>query len=136
MLCGSADFIECARGYRRMVGGNLRQAGPLAAAGIIAIEKMSARLGDDHATARQLARGLAQLDPRLVDPATIETNIVRVDVSACAVDAETWERRLGAVGIRVGAYGAERQLRLVTHRHVDAAAIDRVLDAVRTMLHD
>jgi threonine aldolase len=134
MLCGSADFIECARGYRRMVGGNLRQAGPLAAAGIIAIEKMSTRLGDDHATAHQLARGLAQLDPRLVDPASIETNIVRVDVSACAVDAETWERRLGAVGIRVGAYGAERQLRLVTHRHVDAAAIDRVLDAVRTML--
>jgi threonine aldolase len=134
MLCGSAEFIEQARGYRRMVGGNLRQAGPLAAAGIIAIETMSARLADDHATARQLACGLARLDPRLVDPAAIETNIVRVDVSACHMDADTWACRLGAAGIRVGAYGAEKQLRLVTHRHVDAAAIDRVLDAVRRML--
>jgi len=134
MLCGGTEFIENARGYRRMVGGNLRQAGPLAAAGILAIEKMSGRLGDDHATARQLAMGLAELDHRLVDPAAIETNIVRIDVSACAVDAETWERKLGAAGIRVGAYGAEKQLRLVTHRHVDAAAIDRVLDEVRKML--
>ncbi|MBY0436830.1 MAG: low specificity L-threonine aldolase [Burkholderiales bacterium] len=134
MLCGSSEFIENARGYRRMVGGNLRQAGPLAAAGILAIEKMSLRLAEDHATARQLADGLAELDSNLVDPAAIETNIVRIDVSKSPLDAETWERRLGAAGIRVGAYGAERQLRLVTHRHVDAAAIDHVLQQVRKML--
>ncbi|MCA3075492.1 MAG: low specificity L-threonine aldolase [Rhodocyclaceae bacterium] len=134
LLCGTAEFIEQARGYRRMVGGAMRQAGPLAAAGILAIEKMSDRLGEDHAAARQLATGLAALDPSLVDPAAIETNIVRIDVSKSPLDAETWERELGAVGIRVGAYGAQKQLRLVTHRHVDAAAIDRVLDAVRKML--
>ena len=134
MLCGTAEFIEHARGYRRMVGGALRQAGPLAAAGIIAIEKMAARLGDDHATARQLALGLAEIDPALVDPAAIETNIVRVDVSRSPLDAESWERKLGSVGIRAGAYGAEKQLRFVTHRHVDAAAIERVLGEVRKML--
>lgn len=134
MLCGTEEFIENARGYRRMVGGNLRQAGPLAAAGIIAIDRMSTRLGEDHATAKQLATGLAALDPSLVDPAAIETNIVRIDVSRSPLDAETWERKLGSVGIRVGAYGAEKQLRLVTHRHVDAAAIDRVLEEVRRML--
>jgi threonine aldolase len=134
LLCGTAEFIEQARGYRRMVGGAMRQAGPLAAAGILAIEKMSDRLGEDHATARQLAAGLAALDPSLVDPAAIETNIVRIDVSKSPLDAETWERKLGAVGIRVGAYGAQKQLRLVTHRHVDAAGIDRVLDEVRKML--
>lgn len=134
LLCGSEEFIEQARGYRRMVGGALRQAGPLAAAGILAIEKMSLRLADDHATARRLAEGLAGIDPALVDPAAIETNIVRVDLSRSPLDAETWERRLGAEGIRVGAYGAERQLRLVTHRHIDAAAIDRVLEAVGRML--
>jgi threonine aldolase len=134
LLCGSEAFIEVARGYRRMVGGNLRQAGPLAAAGIVAIEQMAGRLSEDHATAKQLAIGLAALDPQLVDPALIETNIVRVDLSRSPLDAATWERTLGARGIRVGAYGAEKQLRLVTHRHVDAAAIERVLEAVRTML--
>jgi threonine aldolase len=117
-----------------MVGGNLRQAGPLAAAGIIAIERMSTRLGEDHATAKQLATGLAALDPSLVDPAAIETNIVRVDVSRSSLDAASWEHKLGSVGIRVGAYGAEKQLRLVTHRHVDAAAIDQVLEEVGRML--
>jgi threonine aldolase len=134
MLCGSEAFIEAARGYRRMVGGNLRQAGPLAAAGIIAIERMAGRLAEDHATAQQLARGLAELDPTLVDPATIETNIVRVDVSRSPLTADEWASRLGAHDIRVGAYGADRQLRLVTHRHVDAAAIDMVLATVRNML--
>ncbi len=134
LLCGSSGFIEIARGYRRMVGGNLRQAGPLAAAGIVAIETMAARLGEDHATAKQLAVGLAKLDPRLVDPAAIETNIVRVDLSGSPLDAEAWEHGLAERGVRVGAYGAEKQLRLVTHRHVDAAAIDRVLQAVREML--
>ena len=59
---------------------------------------------------------------------------MRIDVSKSPLDAETWERKLGAVGIRVGAYGAQKQLRLVTHRHVDAAGIDRVLDEVRIML--
>lgn len=134
LLCGSAEFIEVARGYRRMVGGNLRQAGPLAAAGIIAIEKMPARLTEDHATAHQLAVGLAELDPTLVDPATIETNIVRVDLSRCAVDAASWEVGMAEHGIRVGAYGAEKQLRLVTHRHIEAEAIDRVLAVARELL--
>jgi threonine aldolase len=134
LLCGSEAFIEVARGYRRMVGGNLRQAGPLAAAGIVAIEQMADRLSEDHATAKQLALGLAAIDAQLVDPALIETNIVRVDLSRSPLDAATWERTLGARGIRVGAYGAEKQLRLVTHRHIDAAAIERVLEAVRTML--
>ncbi|MBC7779689.1 MAG: threonine aldolase family protein [Proteobacteria bacterium] len=134
MLCGSSAFIEVARGYRRMVGGNLRQAGPLAAAGIVAIERMASRLGEDHATAKQLAEGLAELDPRLVDPTRIETNIVRVDVAASPLDAQAWERGMAARGVRVGAYGVERQLRLVTHRHVDTAAINVVLDAARALL--
>ena len=136
LLCGSEAFIEVARGYRRMVGGNLRQAGPLAAAGIVAIEQMAGRLAEDHATAKQLAVGLAALDPQLVDPALIETNIVRVDLSRSPLDAAAWERGLGARGIRVGAYGAEKQLRLVTHRHLNAAAIERVLDETRTLLRN
>src|SRR5690349_1183832 len=80
LLCGNRDFIERARAFRRMVGGNMRQAGPLAAAGIVALETMVDRLAEDHATARRLARGLHDLQPTTVDPVTIETNILRVPV--------------------------------------------------------
>jgi len=131
LLCGREDFIEVARGYRRMLGGGMRQVGALAAAGIVALEQGIDRLAEDHATARQLAVGLAAIDPALVDPAGVETNIVRVDVARSALDAQGWAQALQAQGIRVGAYGEARQLRLVTHRHVDAKAIDRVLGAVR-----
>ena len=66
VLCGSRAFIERARPFRRMVGGNLRQAGSIAAAGIVALEGMIDRLADDHATAKWLARGLHRVDPSLV----------------------------------------------------------------------
>lgn len=82
VLCGSQAFIERARSFRRLVGGNLRQAGPLAAAGIVALETMVDRLAEDHATARRLAQGLQRIDARLTDAADVETNLVRVDVSA------------------------------------------------------
>src|SRR2546430_3707331 len=82
LLCGSNDFITRARSFRRMLGGNLRQAGMLAAAGIVALEHMVERLADDHRTAKQLADGLHCLAPGLVDPKSIETNIVRVDTTA------------------------------------------------------
>ena len=134
LLCGREDFIEMARGYRRMLGGGMRQVGALAAAGIVALEQMVERLADDHATARQLAEGLAAIDPSLVDPAKVETNIVRMDVSRSPMDAHAWATALASRGIRAGAYGDARQLRLVTHRHVDPVAIERVLDAVRRLL--
>ncbi|HET9664676.1 MAG TPA: threonine aldolase family protein, partial [Burkholderiales bacterium] len=68
VLCGSAAFIERARAYRRMVGGNMRQAGPLAAAGIVALDTMVDRLTEDHRTAKRLAEGLHRIDASLVDP--------------------------------------------------------------------
>jgi threonine aldolase len=131
LLCGSAAFIERARAFRRMLGGNLRQAGPLAAAGIVALEQMVERLADDHASARRLAEGLAAIDASLVDPAAIETNIVRADLSRSRYRAEEWERGLAARGVRAGAYGVERQLRFVTHRHTGLAEVERALAAAR-----
>src|SRR6185312_7138442 len=76
VLCGSRDFIERARAYRRMVGGAMRQAGVVAAAGVVALERMIDRLADDHRRARRLAEGLAAIDPRLCDPRLCDTNIV------------------------------------------------------------
>jgi threonine aldolase len=132
LLCGSKDFIVRARGFRRMLGGNLRQAGMLAAAGIVALESMIDRLADDHRTAKQLAEGLHLIAPGLVDPKTIETNIVRVDTSASGWPAEKWSAALQPHGVRVSA-GSPTQLRFVTHRHIAASDIETTLQAFRDL---
>jgi len=128
ILCGSAEFIERARGYRRMVGGNLRQSGPLAAAGIVALEMMTDRLGEDHQTAKRLAEGLHRVDPGLCDPKDVETNIVRVDVRSSARRAAQWSADLKAKGVGVAPADAW-SLRFVTHRHISAPDVDAAVDA-------
>ena len=135
LLCGSRDFITRARGFRRMLGGNLRQAGMLAAAGIVALEQMVDRLADDHRTARQLAEGLHRINPNLVDPKTIETNIVRVDTTASGWSGEEWSKALQPCGLRVSA-GGPMQLRFVTHRHISSADIETALQAFRDLWRD
>ena len=99
-----------ARPFRRMLGGNLRQAGGLAAAGIVALETMVDRLAEDHRTARQLAEGLHRIAPGLVDPASIETNIVRVDTTVSGWPSDTWSAALARRDVRV-APGGPMQLR-------------------------
>jgi threonine aldolase len=131
LLAGSADFIARARALRRMIGGAMRQAGVIAAAGIVALDTMVERLADDHAVARRLADGLAALDPSLIDPATVETNILRVDLARTRHDATTWAKGLAAAGVIVPAGSGTTQMRLVTHRHVDMAAAERVIAAFR-----
>jgi threonine aldolase len=128
VLCGSAEFVERARACRRMVGGNLRQAGPLAAAGIVALETMVERLAEDHRTAKRLAAGLHALDASLVNPAEVETNLVRVDVSASGRRAAQWSAELKNEGVLVSPCDTYA-LRFVTHRHVGDAEIDAALGA-------
>jgi threonine aldolase len=128
VVCGSRAFIVRARGFRRMLGGHMRQAGPLAAAGIVALTTMIERLAGDHRTAQRLAAGLRALDATLTDPAQVETNIVRVDTGATGRFAPEWSAALATRGIRVGAYG-RHTLRFVTHRHVGDAEIDAALAA-------
>ncbi|MGL4289486.1 MAG: GntG family PLP-dependent aldolase [Phreatobacter sp.] len=128
LLAGTRDFIARARAFRRMVGGNLRQSGVIAAAGIVALETMVDRLAEDHGMARRLASGLAAIDARLVETGLVETNIIKVELAATGLDAATCARRLAASGILVQPRGAT-QLRLVTHRHIDAAAVDTALSA-------
>jgi len=128
LLAGSAAFIAGARGFRRFVGGNMRQAGVIAAAGLVALDTMVERLREDHAAAARLAHGLAWLDPALGEPGQVQTNILRIDVSRSARDAADWASRLKRHGILVQASGAS-QLRLVTHRHIDSAAVERTIAA-------
>jgi threonine aldolase len=132
LLCGTKEFVARARPFRRMLGGSLRQAGMLAAAGIVALENMVERLADDHRTAKQLADGLHGIAPGLVDPKSIATNIVRVDTTVSGWPAEKWSTELHARNVRV-APGGPMQLRFVTHRHISPADIETTLHAFREL---
>lgn len=130
LLCGSSDFVARARHFRRMLGGAMRQSGIVAAAGIVALETMVERLREDHAHARLLAEGFQQIDPSLVNASSIETNIVRVDVSGSGRSAQQWVNDLAAEGIATSDYG-RTQLRFVTHRHIGAVEVEQAVAAVR-----
>ena len=132
VLCGSAAFIERARTFRRMVGGNMRQAGPLAAAGILALNTMVDRLKEDHASAKRLAEGLHHIDASLVDPHDVETNLVRVDLIASKRNAAQWSADLERKGVRVSPASATT-LRFVTQRHVGHADVDAAIAAVASL---
>ena len=132
ILCGSAAFIERARGYRRMVGGNMRQAGPLAAAGIVALETMVNRLGEDHQSARRLAEGFHRIDPSLCDPKDVETNLVRVDVRKSGRRAAEWSADLKQKGVLV-APADVHVLRFVTHRHISVRDVDAAVGAFASL---
>jgi threonine aldolase len=130
VLCGSRAFIDRARVYRRMVGGTMRQAGVFAAAGIVALEKMVDRLADDHTRARKLADGLHAIDPKLVNPNRVATNLIMVEIGGTGRDAASWVAALIEKGIKTSVWNAH-SLRLVTHRHIDDAAVDQAIAAVR-----
>ena len=132
VLCGSAAFIERARTFRRMVGGNMRQAGPLAAAGILALNTMVDRLKEDHASAKRLAEGLHHIDASLVDPHDVETNLVRVDLIASKRNAAQWSADLERKGVRVSPASATT-LRFVTQRHISNADVDAAIAAVASL---
>jgi threonine aldolase len=125
LLCGSADFITEAREQRRRLGGGMRQAGVIAAAGIVALETMVERLADDHARARRLADALAARWPGSVDPSTIHTNIVCGRLEKLP---DNFVERLAAAGVRTGTIDP-RTVRFVTHKDVDDDDLARVLVA-------
>ena len=128
ILCGGRDFIERARAYRRMVGGNMRQAGPVAAAGIVALETMVDRLAEDHATAKRLAEGLNRIDASLVDPKEVDSNLVRVEVKKSGRRAAQWSADLKGKGVAVAPCDVY-SLRFVTHRHISPADADATVSA-------
>jgi threonine aldolase len=127
VLCGTRGLIAEARVERSRLGGGMRQAGVIAAAGVVALETMVERLADDHARARQLADALAELFPGSVDPVAVETNIVCARADALPADLL---ERLVADGVRAGTIDVET-VRFVTHHDVDDAGIARAIDALR-----
>ncbi|MBS1679913.1 MAG: threonine aldolase family protein [Actinobacteria bacterium] len=127
-LAGSAELIAEARRYKQMLGGSMRQAGIVAAGARYALQHNVERLAEDHANARFLAEGLAELDGVHIDPTTVETNIVIFDVA----DPRTLHDNLAAAGVEMSLL--EGRVRAVTHLDVDRAGVERALTAVRNAL--
>ncbi len=129
VLCGSRDFIYEARRIRKQLGGGMRQAGILAAAGILAIEKMSTRLGEDHIRAMKLAEGITAIGGMVVDPGSPHTNMVFANLdSSMPLDALELNELFKAKGILTHETG-KRRFRFVTHYWVDDNAVTRILKA-------
>ncbi|HWE87334.1 MAG TPA: GntG family PLP-dependent aldolase [Terracidiphilus sp.] len=116
MLVGSAERMEQARIYRKALGGGMRQVGVLAAAGLIALEKMPKRLSEDHANAKLLAEALANIEGVEIDPETVETNIVIFRVGA-GLSATEIVARMKERGVLISTVGPNA-IRLVTHNDV------------------
>ncbi len=129
MLCGGAEFIRSARRIKVLFGAAWRQAGIMAAAGLIALDEGPKRLHEDHENARVLAEGVADLLPGAVDPAAAPTNIVFVDVAGTGRSAPEWADRLRAEGLLVTMVGGK--IRMLTHRDVGPADISAALAAWR-----
>jgi threonine aldolase len=133
LLCGPADFIRQARRARKVVGGGMRQAGIIAAAGIVALEQMVDRLADDHTNARRLAEGLADTPGIILDPGQVQTNIIIFEMQERALEPSEFCRRLADHGVKMSPIEG-RQIRAVTHYGIEAAHIEQVLDAVAQVM--
>jgi threonine aldolase len=134
LLAGTAEAIARGRLYRKRLGGGMRQAGVLAAAALVALEETPPRLCADHANARYLAEGLAQIPGIQVDPAAVETNIVIFDIGGTGLASSEISARLKQRGVLINGVGP-CHMRAVTHYDVDRegckSALEALADAVR-----
>ena len=126
LLGGTAEFIQQARRTRKAFGGGMRQAGVLAAAGLLALDSGFAGLGSDHVRAQTLARGLAEVPGLTVDPSVVDTNIIMVELDA----ADDFLDHLRSHGVLAGRAGS--RVRFVTHRDVDDQAVQQCLRAAES----
>src|SRR5205823_10316387 len=132
MLLGPRAFIDEARVVRKMLGGGMRQAGVLAAAGLIALEESPKGLPEDHANAKLLAEGLAELPGIKIDPENVVTNIVIFEVSETGQPADAICAQLRERGVLASGFGSS--IRAVTHCDVARADIERALRELRSVL--
>lgn len=133
VVCGAKPFIDEARRTRKMLGGGMRQAGIIAAAGIVALDAMVERIKDDHDNATQLAQGIAGMSGLAVDLASVQTNIVYFDVASDSLSAETLVLRLAERGIKMICSGPGR-IRAVTHYGISREDVDATLSILADTL--
>lgn len=136
VLCGSRQFIHSARRLRKHVGGGMRQAGIIAAAGIVSLQKMTRRLGEDHARARNLAEGLSETPGIQVDPGSPATNMIYFNlVDGTAMTGPKMEAAMQRHGVLIHSVD-ERRIRVVTHYWIDDTAAERAAAAFRQVMAD
>jgi threonine aldolase len=133
MLLGSREFIDEARVWRKILGGGMRQAGVLAAAGLVALQESPKLLPEDHANARRLAEGLAEIDGIRIDPEAVGTNIVLFDVAETGIAADEICARLKKRDILASGFGSS--IRMVTHYDVSSADIETSLREMEKALN-
>lgn len=132
LLVGSREFIGEARTWRKRLGGGMRQIGILAAAGLVALEESPPKLLEDHANARRLAEGASELPGVKIDPGSVATNIVIIDVSVASKPASEIVNELGERGILAIGFGDV--IRMVTHCDVSSDDIESAVSALREIL--
>lgn len=132
MVCGSEEFIERARKQRKLLGGGMRQAGILAACGIVSLEKMIDRLKDDHKNAKKLAKGLSHVHGIRIDLDTVQTNILIFNVSDLG-GSHTFIEKLEKKGVKCLARD-ENHVRMVTHRMISDEDIDIALERIEEVI--
>lgn len=135
LLAGTRAYIDRARGIRRALGAAMRQAGVIAAPGLVALRTMTGRLQEDHDNARALAEALARMPGLAIDLHSVQSNIVNVDVAGLGLDAAAFNRHLIERGVR-GLPGMGNVLRLVTYRGVTRAEIDRAVAAFHAVVSE
>lgn len=133
MLVGSKDFIKEARVWRKRLGGGMRQAGVIAAAGLVALEESPKRLHEDQANARRLAEGIAAIPGISIDLETVETNIVIFDISGTGRSGAEICSGLKENGIIASSFG--KRIRMVTHCDVSTDDVDAAVKALENVLH-
>lgn len=135
LLTGNTAFIQKARRARKRLGGAMRQAGVLAAAGIVALTEMTDRLAEDHANAKFLAEGLSKLEILNLDPTKVETNMVKFDTQPLNLDAQQFAKKLLERKIKVAVYGPTT-IRLVTNKDVSREDVMYAIDAIREVVKE
>ena len=134
ILVGTKKFIARARHIRKMLGGGMRQVGIIAAAGIISMERMTKRLGDDHARAKRLASGLRNISGIVLDEDTPYTNMVYFNLAEhVSFDEKALCEKISEFGVLVD-WASPRRFRLVTHYWVDDQAVGKTIEAFRAVL--
>ena len=135
LVVGSQEFVEKARKNRKLLGGGMRQAGIIAAPGIIALEKMVDRLEEDHRNAKLLAEGIAKLDGLKVDLGRVQTNMVLFDISGLGVSDERFVSLLGGEGVLAAAI-SKHKIRFVVYRGIEREHVEKALNAVWSVVED
>jgi threonine aldolase len=133
VVAGSQEFIKRARRNRKVVGGSMRQAGIIAAAGIVAITEMVERLADDHANAKALAHALAATPGIAINPDEVETNLVFFEVTQSGITAPQLSTALADRGVLINATGT-RRLRAALNHHISATDVETTVAAIRDVL--